>query len=285
MRLQVLTVWPCEGLEALSSHCWPPVGAFLKPPALRVVVDWLGHRTGVWNWAIRKIEQEAKDGIYSSQKAFHNLLADHGKKHGMPSHPVQGLLDTAYIAWPRCSKKLAKPPRLKGHRNKLTSMPWPDPCKAPARPRLHVPGIGYVRFHAQELPAGRVTSGRIVKRAAGWDLCLFIDAPSQDSPPVADGEIGIAPGFSHLLTCSTGEQIPHPPERRQTAHRLAPAQRGGRKPLTARLQERLVNQRQDRNPTLSRRLVAEHQTIAWSTDAHSGSATSCGQSVASAAHA
>src|SRR5438067_2034941 len=32
--------------------------------------DWLWHLTGVWNWAIRKIEADAKDGIYYSQKAF-----------------------------------------------------------------------------------------------------------------------------------------------------------------------------------------------------------------------
>jgi putative transposase len=60
---------------------------------------WLWHLTGVWNWAIRKIEQDAKDGIFYSQKAFHNLLADHGKKLGIPSHTLQGMLDTAYTAW------------------------------------------------------------------------------------------------------------------------------------------------------------------------------------------
>ncbi len=26
--------------------------------------QWLWHLTAVWNWAIRKIEQDAKDGIY-----------------------------------------------------------------------------------------------------------------------------------------------------------------------------------------------------------------------------
>ena len=55
---------------------------------------WLFQLTGVWNWAIRKIEQDAKDGIYYSPKAFHNLLADHGKKLGIPSHTLQGLLDS-----------------------------------------------------------------------------------------------------------------------------------------------------------------------------------------------
>jgi len=90
---------------------------------------WLWHLTGVWNWAIRKIEADAKDGIDYSQQAFHNLLADHGKKLGIPSHTLQGMLDTAHIAWQRCYKKLAKKPKLKGRRNRLTSIPFPDAFK------------------------------------------------------------------------------------------------------------------------------------------------------------
>jgi hypothetical protein len=49
------------------------------------LTTWLFQLTGVWNWALRKIEQDGHDGIYYSQKAFHNLLADHGKKLGIPS--------------------------------------------------------------------------------------------------------------------------------------------------------------------------------------------------------
>jgi putative transposase len=249
------------------------------------LTTWLFQLTGVWNWALRKIEQDGNDGIYYSQKAFHNLLADHGKKLGIPSHTLQGMLDTAYTAWQRCYKKLAKKPRLKGQRNKLTSIPFPDPFKAPDSTRIHLPGIGQVRFHAQALPQGRIKSGRIVKRASGWYLCLFIDAQPQAIAHTGDAAIGIDPGFHTLLTLSTGEHIDHPHELRQTAHRLGQAQRGGRKQLTARLQERLANQRKDRNHKLSRRLVADNQTIVWSKDNDKGLARSFGKSVASAAHA
>src|SRR4029434_3960152 len=57
----------------------------LNTPQEKQLDTWLFQLTGVWNWAIRKIEQDAKDGMYYSQKAFHNLLADHGKKLGIPS--------------------------------------------------------------------------------------------------------------------------------------------------------------------------------------------------------
>ena len=257
----------------------------LTPAQAKHLETWLFQLTGGWNWAIRKIEQDANDGIYYSQKAFHNRLADHGKKLGIPSHTLQGMLDTAWRAWQRGYKKLAKKPKRKGKRNRLSSMPLPDAFKRPTGTRIHVPGIGSVRFHKHALPAGRLQSGRIVKRASGWYLCLCIDTQPHSIPAVGPGAIGIDPGFLDLLTLSTGEKMAHPHERRQTAQRLAQAQRGSRKQLTARLQERLANQRQDRNHKLSRRLVAENAIIVWSKDAHRGIAKSFGKSVASASHA
>jgi len=261
------------------------------------LTTWLFQLTGVWNWAIRKIGLDAQDGIHYTRQAFHNLLADHGKKIGIPSHTLQGVLDTAYTAWQQCYKKLAKQPRcpfrkscasytpgkpagfrdrvprqtggviavcstrLKGQRNKLTGIPFPDPFTILDRTHIHVPGIGHVRFHAQDIPPGRIKSGRIVKRASGWYLCLFIDAAPQTIASTGNAQVGIDPGFHHLLTLSSGEKIPHPRELEATEQRLAQAQRGGRKQLAMRLHERLVNRRKDRNHKLSRRLVADHSCL------------------------
>ena len=36
---------------------------------------WLYHLTAVWNWAVRKIELNAKDKIYFPKRKFQNLLA------------------------------------------------------------------------------------------------------------------------------------------------------------------------------------------------------------------
>src|SRR5262249_10463950 len=132
---------------------------------------------------------------------------------------------------------------------------------------------------------GRLKSGRIVRRASGWYLCLCIDTQPNSIPVIGTGAIGMDPGFLHLLTLSTGEKIPHPHELRQTAARLAQAQRGTRRRLTARLQERLANQRKDRNHKLSRRLVSEHDTLVWSKDRHKALAHLFGKSVSSAGHA
>jgi len=250
----------------------------------RQLDTWLFQLTGVWNWAIKKLELDAKDGIYYTPKEFHNLLANHSKRLGIPSHTLQGMLTTAYMAWQRCWKKLAKKPKLKGRRNRLTSIPFPDPFRAPQGNHLTIPGLGAVRFHRQALPTGKIKGGRMVKRASGWYLCLFIDVQPQPIPHVADGVVGIDPGFYALLTLSTGEKIAHPRELERTAKRLAQAQRGLRQKLAARLQERLANQRQDRNHKLSRRLVAEHQTIRFSKDRITGIARRFGKSVASSGH-
>jgi putative transposase len=256
----------------------------LKPRQEQQLDAWLWHLTGVWNWALHKTELDAKDGIYYTPTTFRNLLAGHGTKLGIPSHTLQGILDTVHTAWQRCFKKLAKKPRLKSQRNKLNSIPFPDPFRTPDGNRISIPGMGRVRFHKQPLPEGKLKCGRLVKRASGWYLCLFIDAEPNDIPRLADGHIGIDPGFHSLLTLSTGEKIPHPRELEATAERLAQAQRGHRHQLTARLQERIANQRKDRHHKLSRRLVSENAVIRFSKDHIRGLAKTFGKSVTSSGH-
>lgn len=250
----------------------------------RMLCDWLWHLTGVWNWAIRKIELDANDGIFYTPKEFHNLLAGHSEILGIPSHTLQGTLTTAHTAWQRCFKKLAKRPKFKGQRNRLNSIPFPDPLRAPEGNHIKVPGLGSVRFHKQSLPEGKIKSGRIVKPASGWYLCLFIDAEPNPIEATGSAWVGIDPGFKDLVTLSTGQKIPHPRELEQTATRLAQAQRGKNKKLAARLQERLANQRKDRNHKLSRALISDFEWIAFSNDNHRGMARMFGKSVSSSSH-
>jgi transposase len=249
--------------------------------------DWLWHCTGVFNWAIRKIEQDASYGIYHRKQDFQNLLAGHSEKMGMPSHTMQAMLTQAFVAWDRCFKKLAKKPRLKGARNKLNSVPFPDPFKAPGQNRIHVPGLGKVRFHKQELPAGRIKCGRIIKRASGWYLALTIDADINMASgfKAADHRtIGIDPGFKDLLSLSDGTVVANDRLLDSSLNRLAQAQRGGDKVLAARLQERIANRKKDRNHKLSRHLVETCAVIAFSKDNIKGIQRKFGRSVANANH-
>jgi len=161
---------------------------------------WLISLTRVWNWAIRKIELDGKDHVHYSKIKFQNLLANHGNKIGIPSHTIQGMLCNAWESWKRCYKKIAKKPNLKGLRNKLNSIPLPDKIKNPVDGKVSIPGMGKMRFHKQDIPEGTIKCGRIVKRASGWYLCLFIDATPKAIEPTGSSVIGIDPGFKTNLT-------------------------------------------------------------------------------------
>lgn len=247
--------------------------------------EWLWILTGVHNWAVRKIEQDAKDGIYYTGMDFQNILANHSKKIGIPSHTVQGMLSQVYTAWTRCFKKISSKPKLKGVRRKLNSIPFPDQICSPEGNHIKLPSVGLIRFHKQDIPEGKIKCGRIVKRASGWYLCLFIDAERKVIQCKASGTIGIDPGFNNLITTSDGEKILHPKELQQSIKRLGQAQRGGNKKLVARMHERIKNQRKDRNHKLSLRLVQENTLIVFSKDNINGIAKKFGKSVASSGHA
>jgi putative transposase len=256
----------------------------LRPAQERQLERWLWNLTGVWNWAVRKIELDARDGLHRSAYDFAYLLKGHTTKVGIPVDVLRGVTDTAVLAWRRHAKGVSQRPRLKGRRNRLNSIPFKTPIKAPKGNRINLLGMRGLKFHEQALPTARIKAGRIVRRASGWYLCLFIDAEPNAVPHVADDVIGIDPGFSSLLTLSTGEKIEHPRELEAGQQRLAQAQRGHRRKLSARLLERQGNRRRDRNHKLSRRLVARHATIAWSVDRTRAIARTFGKSVTSSSH-
>ena len=245
---------------------------------------WLWNLTGIWNFAIRKIELNAQDRIYFSAFDFSNLLSGHGKKLNIPSHTIQGVLSQVYTAWQRCFKKIGGKPKFKGQRNKLNSISFPDRIRQPKETHIGLPGIGKIRYHKQELPKGNIKCGRIIKRSSGWYLCMFIDAQRQPIACTGNGQIGIDPGFKSLLTLSTGEKIEHPRELEAMGKRLGQAQRGHDKALAARLSEHRANQVKDRNHKLSLRLVKENIFIAFSADNHKGIAKKFGKSVSSSGH-
>ena len=77
---------------------------------------WLWNLTGLYNWAIRKIELDARDRIYHSEFEMKAMLNGHSKRMGNTLHILRGTVATAHLAWTRCFKKIAKRPKLKGQR-------------------------------------------------------------------------------------------------------------------------------------------------------------------------
>lgn len=249
-----------------------------------LLADWLWYLTGAWNTAIRRIGQDAKNKIYHSEFDMKNQVVGHSARLGVPAQTLQAVFGEAHRSWYRCFKKMAGTPRLKGACRKLNSIPFPAPIKAPVGNRIVLPILGKLKFHKQALPQGKIKCGRLIKRASGWHLCLFIDNIRTPIQRVSAGPVGIDPGFSTLLTLSTGEKVVHPRELEVSAKRLAQAQRGGHRKLAACIQERVANQKKDRNHKLSLRLVQQFTTIYFSKDNTKGIAHKFGKSVASSNH-
>lgn len=245
--------------------------------------QWLWNLTGVFNWVIKKIEHDAHDKVYHSDFDFYALIRHHSERMEVPAHVMNGVVKQACVAWQRCFKKIAKKPRLKGQRNKLNSIPFPDPIKAPIGNVVRMLGLGKVRFHKQDLPEGKIKCGRIVRKTSGWYLCLFIDAEHRFPVKNTEVVVGIDPGFKTLLTLSDGTAFENPRELRKGAERLAQAQRSGNKKLASRIQERQANRRNDRNHKISRKLVENYKTICYSDDNFKGMSKRFGKSVTEAA--
>ena len=245
--------------------------------------QWLWHLTGLYNWAIKKIEHDAKEKIYHSPFYLQNLIAGHSGRMEIPSHIMRGTLFQAYIAWERCFKKVSKKPHLKSMRNKLSSISFTDPIKSPMDGKIGLLGIGKVRYHKQDLPVAKIKCGRIIKKSSGWYLFLWLDTDHVFPVKQTDKAVGIDPGFHTLLTLSDGTKIENPRELRKGALRLVQAQRGHDKQLASRLQERQANRRSDRNHKISRHLVENYQIICFSDDNFKAMARLLGKSVSEAA--
>lgn len=78
----------------------------LRPAQERQLTRWLWNLTGVWNWAIRKIEQDAKDGIYYTRYDFMALVNGHSRTLGIPSNAINGMCLQAHQAWKDCFAKV-----------------------------------------------------------------------------------------------------------------------------------------------------------------------------------
>lgn len=138
----------------------------------RQLTRWLRHLASIWNWAIRKIEQDGRDGIYYTRLDFQNILNGHNRKIGLPADAIYGTLDTAYGAWRRCFRKISRKPRLKGRRNRLSSIAFAHGTYI-KEGRLFVPYLGRVRFHRQPVPEGRIGQFRLVEASLGL-VCVSL---------------------------------------------------------------------------------------------------------------
>jgi len=258
----------------------------LKPTKKQIQTfnEWLNILTGVYNFGIRKIELNSKDKIYFSKFDFHNLCSDHSKKLGIPSHVIQATLEKSYNSWEKCFKKQAKKPKLKSIHNKIRSIPFPDVLKRSriSNNKIDIPGIRKVKYFKQQIPEGQIKNIRIIKRASGWYCQLCIDTDHLFTVKETTEKVGIDTGFKTLATLSNGIKYDNKRVFIQGQQRLAQAQRGKNRKLTAKLHERIANRRKDYNHKVSREIVENYQEIYITKDNLRGQASIFGKSVTDA---
>lgn len=239
----------------------------LNKKQLKELEECLWHLTGLYNWTIRKIELDAKDKIYHSVFELNNLLSNHAKRIGIHSQVFQQTIKQAHGAWDRCFKKLGKKPKLKSVRNKLKSFTFPQfDNKKLFEKSIKLPSFGEVRFYKQEIPEGNIKQVRIVRKASGWYAQLTIDSKYTFKVKDTEDQVGIDTGFKHLAILSEGTKYENHRNYVNGQKRLAQAQRGKNKKLTARLHERISNRRKDNNHKVSRKIVEDFKYIVITND-------------------
>lgn len=241
--------------------------------------------SGLFNLIIRRIKLSAQDKIYYSKYELFNQFAGHSKKTDLHSRTIQAIIEQAYTSWDRCFKKLAKEPKLKSIRNKLNSIPFPDPIKRSkfeSHNRIKFPTLGSLKFCKQELPSGNIKQSRIIKRVSGWYLSLVIDTKHTFKVQDTNETVGIDTGFKDLAILSNGKRYNNNRYYVKGQKRLAQAQRGKNKKLVARLQERNKNRRKDYNHKVAKEIVQNHSEIYITNDNLKGQAKKFGKSVGDA---
>ena len=246
--------------------------------------EMLKQGTGLYNLIIKRIELDAKDKIYHGKYDLFNQFVGHSKKVDLHSRTIQAIVEQAYNAWDRCFNKLSKEPRLKSVRNKLTSIPFPDPIKRIkiTKNRIRMPLLGSIKFYKQELPKGNIKQSRIIKRASGWYLQLAIDAKHTFKVKDTEEKIGIDTGFKHVAILSNGIKYNNERNFVKGHKRLAQAQIGKNKKLTARLHERIKNRRKDHNHKISKEIIQSYKEIYITNDNLRGQSKIFGKSVSDA---
>lgn len=220
--------------------------------------------SGLYNLIIRRIKLSAQDKIYFSKYELFNQFVGHSKKTDIHSRTIQAIIEQAFNSWDRCFKKLAKEPKLKSVRNKLNSIPFPDPIKRSkfeTHNRIKFPTLGSLKFHKQEIPNGNIKQSRIIKRVSGWYLSLVIDTNHSFKTIQTEEQVGIDTGFKDLAILSNGKKYENQRNYVKSQKRLGQAQRGKNKKLVVRLHERIKNQRKDHNHKVSKDIVQNYKEI------------------------
>ena len=194
--------------------------------------------------------------------------------HSQVLQNVVDRLDKAFQAFFRRCKSNEKPgfPRFRGM-HRYNSFCYPQSGFAVIGKELKLSKIGSIRIKMHRQIEGEIKTCTLRKNASGdWDVSLSCEVKIDPSPPKQEA-IGIDVGLSHFATLSNGQEIANPRFFRQGEKALAKAQRKLSKlkkgtperrkqgKATAKIHEKISNQRKDFCHKESKKIVDQYQYI------------------------
>ncbi len=186
-------------------------------------------------------------------------------------------LDDAFQGFYRRCARGQRPgfPRFRGE-GRWDSVQWPDDqgwrFEAVNR-RLYVQGIGHVKVRVHRPLRGVPKTCTLRREGRRWRVTVFCTLVPTQPLPATGRHVGVDRGVIAVVATSDGELVDNPRFFRQSAGRIADAQRRlGATPkrsrrfrrareAVARQQRKVRNQRRDFLHKLSRRLVNGYDTI------------------------
>lgn len=194
-------------------------------------------------------------------------------------HVLQQMLKQVDAAFVRFFKGLGKYPKIK-RRGKLRSFTYPAGDIGFKGNKVRLPGIGWMRFfQSRPFPSGfKIRSTTVRKKADGFYLSVLLQddaVPSPLKPQQIQTVLGVDLGIKKLVSLSTGETILNPrfykrmERKRSRLHRAASRKvLGSRRRQQAhhrivKLEQKVVNQREDYQWKIAHNLVKQYDLIVF----------------------
>lgn len=250
----------------------------------------LWQLVSVYNTCFVKCEIDLNQGVFPNVFRYIKDFTSHGKKASINQDAIAETIKTVVKSFERslikdASNKRSGKPKKKSQRNKINSITYgmASGISAPKERHVRIPSLGKIRCSSNVLPQGKIKGGRLVKRASGFYFQFILDVEHTQEVQDSNSQVGIDTGFKDVLTLSDGTKYENPRELRKGANRLAQAQRGNNKKLSAKLQEKQKNRRKNRNHNISHELVKNHKELYVTEDNLRGQAKKFGKSISEAA--
>lgn len=230
-----------------------------------VLVSWAGARRFIWNWGLRRNQENHQAGLktptFASLCKELTALKQEPDTKWLQEAPVailqQSLRDLDQ-AFSNFFAKRARFPRPKSRKFTPHSMRFPEDVRVINATSVRIPKMGTVRAVIHRPIEGIPKSATVKQDAIGnWYVVFVCHIERPDFPSTSDSPVGIDLGLETFTTLSNGKKVKPPKFHRKAGRRIKRAnrslsrkQKGSKNRLKARkrlakIHTKVSNQRKD----------------------------------------